>query len=289
MAYQNTNLRLFAAFAAAILIFTGCSARMKKPVRVCPGKESIADSLSVLHLQLENAVQFKAAGSCLLRYYAADKKTEKVNFTVKLWVNPPAEIYVQGDVAFDPKGIVFGSNEGQFWLAIKLKEISSYWWGACAGQGSFEKLMINPRLVLEALGLIAMQDEQGWSLSKEGAFDVLTKQQAGVKTRKIYVNNCDYLVRKIEYFDVTGRKVAVAELDKYKEISENFFVPRSVKITSPAAERAGDCISVSFNLESAKPADFTQKLRNLIFNRLKPEGFRHIYKIVNGKIIEQPQ
>ncbi|MFA5239192.1 MAG: hypothetical protein WC476_05720 [Phycisphaerae bacterium] len=285
MVYQNTNLRLFAAFAAAILIFSGCSVRM----RVCPGRESAAESLSVLRLQGENAVQFKASGSCLLQYYAADKKTKKENFPVKLWVNPPAEIYVQGDVAFDPKGIVFGSNEGQFWLAIKLKEISSYWWGAYTRQSSFEKLMINPRLVLEALGLVALQDEQGWSLSNQGAFDVLTKQQAGVKTGKIYINNCDYLVRKIEYFDVNGSKAAVVEVDKYKKISENFFVPRTVKITNPAAERAGDCISVSFNLESAKPADFTQKLRNRIFNRLKPEGFRHIYKIVNGKIIEQPK
>ena len=118
MDYQKCNIRLFAGFVAAILIFSGCAAQIQKPVRVCPGKESIAESLSSLRLRLENAVPLKANGQCLLQYYAEDRKPKKENFPVKLWVNPPVEIYMQGDVAFDPKGIVLGSNEDEFWLAV---------------------------------------------------------------------------------------------------------------------------------------------------------------------------
>ncbi|MGA1980572.1 MAG: hypothetical protein ABSG99_08465, partial [Sedimentisphaerales bacterium] len=198
---------------------------MQKSARICPGKKSVAESLSSLRLQSENAVPLKADGQCLLQYYAEDRKPKKENFPVKLWVNPPVEIYMQGDVAFDPKGIVLGSNEDEFWLAVKLKGVSSYWWGQWSERSYPERLMISPRLVLEALGAAVVEDEENWSLSKDRAFDVLTKQEDGIEIKKIYISTCDYLVRKIEYFGDDGKASIVMELDKYKEISKNFFVP----------------------------------------------------------------
>jgi hypothetical protein len=285
--YQKCDIRLFAGFTAVILIFSGCAAQIQKPVRVCPGKESIAESLSSLRLQLENAVPLKANGQCLLRYYAEDRKPKKENFPVKLWVNPPVEIYMQGDVAFDPKGIVLGSNEDEFWLAVRLKEVSSYWLGRWSEESRSEKLMISPRLVLEALGIAAVGDIESWSLSREGAFDVLTKQEGGAKTKKIYINTCDYLVRKIEYFDDDGRATVVTELDKYKELIKGFFVPTFIKIINRTDSNKED--SVQITLSSVKPANFTDKQRKCLFIRPQEQGVKHIYKIVDGNIIEQPQ
>jgi hypothetical protein len=236
-------------------------------------------------MRLENTSPLKADGQCLLQYYAEDGKPKKENFPVKLWVNPPVEIYMQGDVAFDPKGIVLGSNEDEFWLAIKLKEVSSYWWGRWSEESYPEKLMISPRLVLEALGVAAVGDGENWSLSNEGAFDILTKQEGITETAKIYINNCDYLVRKIEYFNGDGQAAIVMELDKYKEISKNFFVPGVVKIVNRAGRNKGD--SVQITLSSVKPMDFTDKQRGRLFVRPQPQGFRHIYKIVDGNVIEQ--
>jgi hypothetical protein len=284
---QRTNIILFLIAVTEMLILGGCAAQMERAVRVCPGKESAAESLSSLRLQLENAVPLKANGQCLLQYYNGDKKPKKENFPVKLWVNPPVEIYMQGDVAFDPKGIVLGSNEDEFWLAVRLKEVSGYWWGRWLEESRPEKLMISPRLVLEALGAAAVGDEEGWSLSKEGAFDVLTKQEGGAKTRKIYINNCDYLVRKIEYYRDDGRAAIVMELDKYKKISKVFSVPSVIKIINRTDSNKED--SVQITLGFVKPANFTGKQRGRLFVRPQPDGFKHIYKIVDGSIIEQPQ
>lgn len=287
MDYQQYNLRLFVSFAAAILILVGCAAPIQKPVRVCPGKKSVTESLSSLRLRLENTVPLKANGQCLLQYYAEDKKPKKENFPVKLWVNPPVEIYMQGDVAFDPKGIVLGSNEDEFWLAVRLKEVSGYWWGRWSERNYPEKLMISPRLVLEALGVTAVGDDENWSLSNEGAFDILTKQEGGTKTKKIYINNCDYLVRKIEYFDDEGQATIVTELDKYKELIKDFFVPTFIKIINRIDGNEED--SVQITLSSIQPTNFTDKRRKRLFIRPEPQGFKHIYKIVDGNIIEQPQ
>jgi hypothetical protein len=283
----TSNIRLFLIAAAGMLIFVGCAAQMQKPVRVCPGKGTVAESLSSLRVQLENAVPIKADGQCLLQYYNRDRKPKKENFPVKLWVNPPVEIYMQGDVAFNPKGVILGSNKEEFWLAVRLKGTSGYWWGIWSERDYTEKLMISPRLVLEALGAAAVEDEKGWLLSNEGAFDVLTKKESGIETKKIYISTCDYLVRKIEYPGGDGRTAIIMELDKYKEISKNFFVPSIVKIVNRAGGNKGD--SVQITLGSVKPMKFTNKQRERLFVRPQAQGFEHIYKIVDGKIIEQPK
>jgi hypothetical protein len=258
-------------------------------VRICPGKVSVGESLSLLKAQSENAVPLKADGQCLLQYYNEDKKLKKENFPVKLWVNPPVEIYMQGDVAFDPKGIILGSNKDEFWLAVRLKEISGYWWGRWSEKNYPEKLMISPRLVLEALEALVVEDEGSWSLSKEGGFDVLTKRENGTEVKKIYINTCDYLVRKIEYLGGDdGKVIIVMELDKYSEMSKNFFVPGVIKIVNRASGSNKED-SVQITLSSVKPANFTDKQRERLFIRPQAQGFKQIYEIIDGKIVEQPK
>ena len=277
------------AVAAGILIFAGCAPRMQKPMRVCPGAESVAESLSLLRPQLQQSVSFKANGQCLLLYYDGDKKPKKENFQVKLWLNPPAQIRLQGDVAFNPKGIVLGSNENEFWLSMKPKEIgNSYFWGSWAGRSCFEQLLISPELLLEAFGIVKINDEKNWSLSNEGAFDILTKRDERNKIiKKIYVYSCDYTVVKIEYFDKNAEIIAVTELDKYREMSRDFLVPSVIKITTRVNDDSEESFRIS--LKSIKPTSFTEKKRNIFFARPEPKGFEHIYKISeNCDVIEQP-
>jgi hypothetical protein len=245
-------------------------------------------SLDVLNERSENAVSLRANGQCRLQYYDGGKK-HKENFPVKVWVNPPAEIYLQGDVAFDARGIVLGSNEDEFWLAMKPKEISGYWWGRWSDANCPEMLMISPKLLLEGLGIVMVDtDEHNWRLSNKDGFDVLTKHSdQGVVQKSIHVDCCDYLIAKIEYFDAGGQAIAVVDLDKYKEVVEDFFVPAGIKITTYGEQAVEDSVEVSFSLRSIKPASFTDKQRDRLFRRPEPRGFEHIYEIVDGEMIEQ--
>lgn len=282
---------LFSYFAAAVLIFAGCAHQQLKPMPACPGKKSAAEALSVLGSRAKDMVPLKANGQCFLEYYVEGKK-HKENFPVKLWVNPPVEVYLQGDIAFNPRGLVLGSNEREFWLSIRPQDISSYWWGLWSEGGYNEKLVISPQIVLEALGIAAVGgDESGekdWSLSKENGFDVLTQSSdEGRPVKKLYISSCDYLVRRIEYFYTNNEATVAAELEKYKEVLEGVFVPASVKITTRGGVNRGDSVKITF--DSIKKAEFTEKLRNRIFTRPDPQGFKHIYKVVNGRIVEQPQ
>ena len=273
----------------SVIILAGCAPPIRKPIGVCPGAESAVEALSSLRSRSRDIMPLKANGQCCLQYYA-EGKPHTENFPVKLWMNPPIQIYLQGDVAFEPKGITIGSNEQEFWLSIKPKKISSYWWGRWS-EGDFSgRLMISPKLVLEALGIAEVGEKESWSLSNEEAFDVLTERDGqGVIIKKIYISKCDYLVSKIEYFDADGQAVAIMKLDEYEEVSEWFPVPNVIKIIKRGSDGAEGLVNITISLKSVKSMNFTEKALRRLFSRPKPRGFKHIYKIVDGNMIEQPK
>jgi hypothetical protein len=207
------------------------------------------------------------------------------NFSVKLRVDPPVNIYLQGDAPLVSKAVVLGSNEEEFWLSVRPKEVSAYWWGKWSEQDNSAGMLINPKILLEALGIIEIDDEENWSLTNKGPFDILTKQDKDVITKKIYVYSCDYRVRKIEYFDPNDQVIARIKLAKYKKLSEDCLVPSYIEITTNIQDDAEKTDSITLNLKSIKPTT----INKILFKRPRPRGFKHVYQIVNGKWIEEPQ
>jgi len=273
---------------AVAVVVSGCREQVQKPLPICPGKQSAAEALSVLQSHLQNASALKASGSCVLQYYVEGKQ-RKERFPVKLWVNPPQEIFLQGDVAFDPQGVILGANQDEFWLAIRLKEVSSYWWGRWQESGYLNQLVIDPKMMLEGLGIPALDSDRSedWSFAKEGAFDVLTRRgDRTIAGKRIHIYSCDYLVRKIEYLDIRGQAAVVAELDKYEQVRQDFLVPTIVKITRRGAN-AAESVTITVTLTSVKSAEFTDKLRSYLFRRPQPKDLKHIYRILGGKVIEE--
>jgi hypothetical protein len=287
MRHKPRMHRLFFHYGLAILVVTGCAPELKHPTPICPGKQSLLQSLDSLKSSSESIISLRATGRCNARFYVEDKKY-KESFPVTLWLNPPAQMRLHGDLFLNPRGIVLGSNEHEFWLAVRPKEISTYHWGLWSEQGSSESLMINPKTVLEALGIVAIGGDEGWSLSNEGPFDVLgQRNNRGRITKKVYIYSCSYQVSKIEYFSEDGQIVAVTELFKYKEVSKGCFVPRAIKIVTYAPDGRKD--SLEFRLKSVKPYKFDKKKQDIYFRRRKPKGFKHVYRIIDGDIIEQTQ
>jgi len=177
--------KLIPYVSAVILILAGCDSQIRQPMDVCPGKKSVTEALAALKSQSQNVVPLRANGQCRLEYYVeGKKKQQREKFEVKLWANPPVEIYLQGDKALVPKAIVLGSNEREFWLSISPKEISTHWWGYWSEQDLSEGLLINPRTLLESLGIGELETQQDWSLSNEGPYDVLAKRDQGVIIKK---------------------------------------------------------------------------------------------------------
>ena len=69
---RHSNLLL--CYFSAVLFFTGCAPQIKRPMRICPGKDSVEKSLSLLQVYAEDTKPFKANGQCLAKFYADGKK-----------------------------------------------------------------------------------------------------------------------------------------------------------------------------------------------------------------------
>jgi hypothetical protein len=286
---QHNKLRLYFCFALGILIISGCVIEPPKPIEIVPGKESVTDALSVLKARSQNAVPLLARGRCVFEYYDPEsKKRKKEKLEVIVLMKPPVEIYLQGDATLVPKAMILGSNEREFWLLMRPKEISTYWWGTWSAQESYEGLLINPKTLFEALGFLEIGVEESWSLSNKGVFDVLTKENMGVVIKKMHINRRDYLINKIEYRDSNGRAVALAELKNYKEVSEGFFVPASITIITYKQDDGTEPLGITLNLKTIKPKKLTERQQK-VFVRPPPQGFDHILKSEGEKWIEQSQ
>jgi len=278
----------FATFIVAVtLILGGCAPQVQRPMRFCQGMGNASESLSLLRSQAQKTVPLKAYGKCRAKFYLEErKKPHKEIFPVKLWFSPPCCVRLQGNVAFNPRGIEFGSNESEFWLSMQPKEIgNSYFWGRWNGETGFGELKISPKVLLEAFGIIEIGDKGGWTLSNGHGFDVLTKQdERGLIIKKVHIYNCDYTVRKIEYFDKAGRPEVVIELDKYEDIYNGASVPAIIRIVSYNDNDTKD--SFEIRLDSIK---FMQTQPEGLFGRTQPRRFKHVYRIVDGSIVEQQQ
>jgi len=279
---------LIVASAAAMLV-GGCAAPTRPRLAICAGKASVDEALATLAAHTQQAVPFGANGQILLKYHEPQsKKAKRHNLSMQLRFSPPRDTYLQGNVALDPKAVIIGSNDESFWLALRPKEVSSYYLGKWDDAGGVEGLTMSPKVVLEAFGIIGdgEPNEGSWSLKNEGAFDILTKRDnAGRVVRRLHVYACDYSIRKAEYFDDRQRVVAVAELDEYKPVTESFHVPTRVTVTAIGPSERRDSIDIS--LGSTKVMKFTERQKQVIFNPPDADKFEHLYALVDGQWVRQ--
>ena len=289
MKYIFNNKILVSVLILISLAGCGPGMRMEKLTKVCPGKASSQQSLYELEMYANEAEPLKANGRCAIRFYEEGKRQKK-SFPVRIWYNPPSQLRLQGDVAFNPRGIVLGTNEDEYWLAMKPKEIgNSFFWGKWSEAGDSSGLKISPEKLLEAFGMIDIESTGQWSLENDGVYDVLVKTDAAENVlKKIYVYNCDYKVRKIEYFGKNSKLAGILEIGRYKQVSDSFAVPSIIKITSFNIDGTKDLFRI--NLRSVYPEKFSDKKIKAFFERPKElDRFKSVYRVVGDKLIEQRQ
>ena len=267
-----------------LIAVSGCAVPAVREFRVCSGAESISQIDDLLESQRGNSVSLKANGRCLWQQKKDGVLKRQEVFNVKIWVSPPGEIWLQGDIAFNPKGIVLGCNEKEYWLAISPAEISSYWWGQWERADSFGGLKISPKVLLEAMGVVEIDFDESWSLANEGAFDVLTKVSGEALVKKVYIYSCDRRAARIEYFDDSGERIVAVELENYIKVTDDFYVPGIVKLVSSIGEEGEDSFVIT--LTSAKETEFSIVQRGRLFIKPKIEGFSRV--VENGILVKSP-
>jgi hypothetical protein len=274
----------------AILLLGGCAAQPQKPkLQVCPGKATVAEALQTLTARAQEAVPVWANGHAVLTYHAPErKKPERHSLNLVLRFDPPARIYLQGSVTAVEKAVIVGSNEEEFWLALRPKEISSYYRGRWQDVQDFEGLVMSPRVVLEAIGMVnvpgAEPNPAVWKLENKGPYDILTQRDEGGRpVRRLHVYACDYMVHEIEYFDRRGKVVAEAQLSDYKPVGRDFSVPTRISVVSTRPDGRKDSVVMDFSSPSTKA--FTEAQQK-IFRPPEADKFEHVYHYEDGRWVE---
>lgn len=287
---SEPRVLLLWAFFLGILLLEGCVSQ-PQALQVCPGKATAAEALRTLAARAERAVDLRANAQAVLTYHVPDQnRVERHNVPMELRFAPPEDIYVQGTVGVDARAVIMGSNRDEFWLALRPREISSYYLGQWDQVEDFEGLIISPRVMLEAMGLVTepavAPDEALWTLSRQGPYDVLTRRdERGRVVKRISIYACDYTVRKIEYFDRRGKVAAVAQLGDYKPVTEGFEVPTRISIVSTNARGQRD--SIVMDIRSPRQTQFSPRQREVLFHPPGEARYEHVYHLEAGQWVPQ--
>ena len=251
----------------------GCATEpVLKKVEICAGKKDIAEAVETLRLQHKNASPIRASGN-LTRH--------KDRLDITLVARLPDHLYLRANI-FGTEAIALGTNNEEFWFRIKPM-ISTYWWGqsdrSVMAESTTQRclqqiLPISPYDLLDALGGAGVDNE--WELSNEGNFDVFTKKTGDKPAKRMYVNNCDYLVRKIENFDDNGQISAVIGLNDYVR-TDNITVPTTIAIECPGLDDTDSTVSIT--LKNVRSFDMSPAKFERIFARPEPKGFTTILKL----------
>ncbi|HNS19193.1 MAG TPA: hypothetical protein PKH24_01780 [Sedimentisphaerales bacterium] len=288
---SDFGFRAFLLVVVALsLLINGC-ATGPGHLAVCPGKATAEEAAKTLAARAGAATPLRANGQAMVTYHVPNKKrTERHNLPLGLWFEPPGSIYIQGSIAVDPKAVIVGANDREFWMAVAPKEMSSYYLGSWDEVRDFEGLMMSPRVVLEALGIITEpeggSDAASWTLENKGPYDILVRRDAaGRMVRRVYVYACDYCVHKIEYFDARGKAVAVAQLGDYQPVAEGFQVPTRIRVVSTAPDGRKDTMDI--RLTGVKTTQLNDRQRQFLFSPPDMGKFDNIFRYEAGRWVPE--
>ena len=267
-------------FCFFLLSLVGCELQKRELAKICP---SPADINQVIE-KIENSspVPFRSNGTSHLIYTDDKGKERKERMDVKIWVNPPFDIYMQGDVAFDPKGVILGANKEEFWLALRPKEIDSFY----SGQWDDVEdgvVSVSAGILLESLGVINFENHGDWRMASGEKFTLLAKcDKAGTIIKSIVIHNCDQTIRRINYFDNKGMVAASAEIGDYQQVGDDSAVPHSIKIINTV----GSKFELTTKLGSVKKMQFSERQNEIMFNPPDISDYKNIYRVIGDKLVE---
>ena len=207
---------------------------------------------------------------------------------MKLWLEPPYNLCLQSTAVSGPEGKIFlGTNQEEFWLSIK-PEINTYWYGRWNDMPDVTDLDMNPRVVLESMGLIEFASHETWQLENKRGTDILTctDTTSSRVIKRLFVATKRYQLAKIIYYDELGSPAVVVDLDRYKVLDGRNTVPTGIRVTRYAGGTAEG--RVTFDLRQGVLRQFTEKTRARMFQPVTPTGYDQVIHVTQfGSIREQ--
>jgi hypothetical protein len=171
-----------------------------------------------------------------------------------------------------------GMNARDFWLRIKTNPPSAYWFGRrddMAGCGS--SLFLGPESLLEAMGIIDVRGN--WRLDADDGTDVLVKiDDGGRAVKKIYMDRCTDLPKKIEYLGQQGQIALAIEMAGFTTGKDGIVVPAEISITGFEDEQITSIIDITLkNIKLFKPTGAL--LEGKLFKLPRADSVKNVFEL----------
>ena len=205
------GLRQAICLLVAILI-GGCTEQK----RVCPPITTMQEAATVLQEYSAGLKPLKATGNCTISYTNEKGERFAQSFPVRIWFENKNKFCLYGDVMFDPRAISFVVTGDKYWTYAKPFGIY------VNGQVDMvsEDYFSNPTVLVDFLEPLGDDCGNVYMAKAEKNFNVvMCRDKEFCKTKKIFMERCSRLVKKIEYFNCAGNVMLVVEADDYRSIA----------------------------------------------------------------------
>ncbi len=221
---------------------TGCGVQK----RICPPLSTALEASTALREYAGGLGPLRATGSCSLNYKDEKGKDVTQSFPVRIWFENSKRYCFYGDILFDPKAMSFAVDGDKFWIYAKPFEV--YIKGDIDENNG--KYFSNPAVFLDFLQPLDSVCDSVDIMDSDSVYDVLICR--GVKScaqKKIFMDRCNHLVRKIEYYNCSDNPALVVELDNYKKVAgmESLVFPRKLTYSYYQGQSCNDRREIKLN------------------------------------------
>ncbi len=264
----------------SMAVLGGCAGHFRRERIPVTGEATVEQAIARLqaHSQTFRSTQINLM--CKLSYWDEERKWRNLTgFKMKLWLEPPCNLYLVGNAVPGPEGKIFmGANQEEFWLSIR-PEINTYWHGRWDDMPDVTRLELNPKVVLESLGLVEFAPHETWELDNQRGVDVITCTHvtSGRVTKRLFVDTRKYQLKRILYYDTMGEVAVVVDLERYRVLDGRNSVPTGIRVGRYLyGELDG---RVTFTLTESRLIQVTEKARDRAFKR-KPVASQSYDQII---------
>ena len=277
MAQYGKNSYLF--FVVALVIsLAGCAQQELGRTEICPPSVNFQEAMESIASRNEQAQPIRSNGSMTYTGFVDGKKKPRENLSIKgLRFYPPDRLYLRADSILGEE-MCLGMNALDFWLRIKTAPPSAYWFGRRDDiAGCNDGLLLRPESLLEAIGIIDVSGN--WRLEADIGMDVLIKTDPdGRAVKKIYIDCCSDLPKKIEYFGVRGKIIFTIEMAAFTTGRDGIVVPAEIDITSFQDEQIGSIVHIKLtNIKLFEPTP--AQLDGKLFKRPREDTVKNVFEL----------
>lgn len=258
-----------------LMLLAGCSVTPRRPFS-CPSGENIHKVINEWNKNSSSRVSLRAYGRCHIDFETEEESYDE-NFSIKLWATQPDNIYIQGDIFFNPKGIIFGTDSKRFWFAIK-PEVDTFVSGTFPVIPSSSLPALQMTTLADCLFINKIRETESWVLEKNEKYDILCKLDDNNKPlKKIYINRCDHLPGKIKYYKASGKAAIIVKISHYKQLQTGGYFPGKISIEYLGMDNNKNLIELKF--KTIKKDEFTEAQKMVLFNPPDASGFENVYRL----------